>query len=148
MSLPGCTDQTLHADSPHLVVHTHLPPHYCNLFVPAAVTSEGSNPCEYVGQTAFVAGSHFLSVCRRVMKGAEKAAADAAIAAVATDTSKSNPDWSAASAANTKIELQERLMRPHLNPGDALIFDTRCCYQSYSHSVPIHPARIMEAFTI
>ena len=35
LSLPGCADQTIHADTPHIYVHTHLSPHYVNLFIPA-----------------------------------------------------------------------------------------------------------------
>merc|ERR1712196_764417 len=28
VSMPGCGDQTIHADTSHIFVHTHLPPHY------------------------------------------------------------------------------------------------------------------------
>lgn len=32
MSLPGCSDQTIHADTPHIYVHVTTPGHYINQF--------------------------------------------------------------------------------------------------------------------
>ena len=95
MSLPGCADQTIHADTPHLYVHTQLPGHYINLFLPAV--SGGSIEADIkVGQTAFVLGSHQLRVSAHIMneEGGQEA-------------------------------LEERLVRPHLQAGDALLFDCR-----------------------
>ena len=44
MSLPGCADQTIHADTPHIYVHTKLPAHYVNLFMPASGEAKDDNP--------------------------------------------------------------------------------------------------------
>ena len=86
-SFPGATDQAFHADTPHLYEHVHLPPHYVDLFMPAAdcfwgtsgsgATAANANlayaldiePCLQtfkVGQTAFVVGSHRLDCSARV----------------------------------------------------------------------------------
>ena len=62
MSLPGCADQTLHTDTPHLQVCSQLPPHYLNLFMPAGGSSDLR-----AGQTAFVLGSHSLQACADIM---------------------------------------------------------------------------------
>lgn len=95
MTVPGCADQTIHADTPHLFVSsTHLPPHYVNMFLPAV-----SRPCQAdinVGQTAFVLGSHKLDVSARVM-----------------------------AQAGGEAELGRRLVRPHMATGDVLLFDCR-----------------------
>lgn len=39
VSLPGCKDQTIHADTPHIFEHVHLPGHYLNLFMPSVLPS-------------------------------------------------------------------------------------------------------------
>ena len=95
MSLPGCADQTIHADTAHLYVHTQLPPHYVNLFMPAVAAD---SPCAEieVGQTAFVLGSHQLRVSAHIMN-----------------------------EEGGQSELEKRLVRPHLQAGDCLIFDCR-----------------------
>lgn len=55
VSLPGCADQAIHADTPHLFEHVpDLPAHYINIFAP------GTPFDEKVGGTAFVHGSHNL----------------------------------------------------------------------------------------
>lgn len=95
MSLPGCADQTIHADTPHLYVHTQLPPHYVNLFLPAVAEGSSSAAIE-VGQTAFVLGSHQLRVSAHVMN-----------------------------EEGGQEELENRLVRPHLVAGDCLLFDCR-----------------------
>ena len=95
MSLPGCADQTIHADTAHLYVHTQLPGHYINLFVPAVSAGSSSASIE-VGQTAFILGSHQLRISAHVMN----------------------------EEGGQQI-LEERLVRPHLMAGDALIFDCR-----------------------
>ena len=43
MSLPGCADQTIHADTSHLYVHAQLPAHYINLFLPAVAVDAIKN---------------------------------------------------------------------------------------------------------
>lgn len=95
MSLPGCVDQTIHADTPHLYTHTQLPGHYFNLFLVAAEkkTPAASFDC---GQTCFIQGSHELETCCDIMAGSGGQAA-----------------------------LVRRLLRPHLVAGDALVFDCR-----------------------
>ena len=65
MSVPGCSDQTIHADTPHLYVHTQLPGHYYNLFIPAIFAPDQRSTL--VGQTAFIAGSHVLNTSARMM---------------------------------------------------------------------------------
>jgi hypothetical protein len=108
ISCRGCADQAIHADTPHLFEHMNcLPPHYINLFFPAvdhtlttqsgeegAITMEfnGDTP---VGGTAFVAESHKLDVCERLMDD------------------------------DNRQERLRRITRPSLNMGDALLFDCR-----------------------
>jgi hypothetical protein len=52
VTLPGAADQAIHADTPHLYEHLHLPAHYINAF------TLGCPPVDNVGQTAFIHGSH------------------------------------------------------------------------------------------
>ena len=97
MSLPGCADQTIHADTAHLYLHVseHMPPAYFNLFVPA-LRRDRLEGAHVTGQTAFVVGTHILQKSAAVMceeGGQEK--------------------------------LEQWLLRPHLCAGDALIFDCR-----------------------
>ena len=68
MSLPGCVDQTIHADTPHLYSHVQLPGHYYNLFLVAVEkgTCAASFDC---GQTVFIQGSHELETSRDIMAG-------------------------------------------------------------------------------
>lgn len=95
MSLPGCEDQTIHADTPHIYTHAQLPGHYYNLFL---VGVERGSPATRMecGQTAFILGSHNLETCESIMAG-----------------------------TGGQSELVRRLVRPHLSAGDALIFDCR-----------------------
>lgn len=95
MSLPGCADQTIHADTSHLYVHAQLPAHYINLFLPAVAADTASATIE-VGQTAFVLGSHQLRVSAHIMN-----------------------------EEGGQEELEKRLVRPHLHAGDCLLFDCR-----------------------
>jgi len=105
MSLPGCVDQTIHADTAHLYLHVpdHMPPAYFNLFIPA-VQRDRLDGSLLVGQTAFVAGSHKLSVSAKVM--CEEGGQDV---------------------------LQHSLLRPHIQAGDALIFDCRILHFGLSN---------------
>ena len=43
VSLPGCKDQTIHADTAHIFEHTHLPAHYLNFFIPCIFNNNSSN---------------------------------------------------------------------------------------------------------
>ena len=134
--MPGCLDQTIHADTSHIYTHIQLPGHYFNLFIPAiqslnsggevllksggegamlnsggegALLNSGgegvlknggegvlNNGGFDIGQTAFVCGSHHIQVSYDIMVG-----------------------------ASGNVHLLDRLIRPHLQSGDALIFDCR-----------------------
>ena len=95
MNFNGCADQTIHADTSHLYVHTptSLPPHYINIFCPAVDESKLSYA---IGQTAFVVESHKLEMSTKIMV-----------------------------EENGNIELCKRIIRPHLKAGDCLLFDCR-----------------------
>ena len=96
ISIPGCGDQTIHADTSHIFVHTQLPAHYINMFMIATGVDSSETEIDLsIGQTAYVAGSHFLNVSKAIM--------------VDQDID----------------ELTKRLVRPHLEPGDAIFFDCR-----------------------
>lgn len=99
IAMPGADDQLVHADTEHLYEHAHLPPHYLNFFFPAANDGCGGTDLR-VGQTAFIVGSHKLRTCMECMD---------------------NPAGDAAGLAMRKALL----VRPHLRPGDALLFDVR-----------------------
>ena len=98
VTLPGCLDQTVHADTPHIFVHTHLPPHYVNMFLPTLEDKAA-------GQTAFVLGSHRLAVSKTMM-----------------------------TTADGENVLMSRLVRPHLSPGDCLLFDCRVLHFGLGNS--------------
>ena len=106
MSLPGCADQTIHSDTPHLYTHDTLPGHYFNLFLPA-LSAEFDNERLEVGQTAFVLGSHKLKTTYDVMV-----------------SSRGNE------------ELNQRLVRPHLEVGDGLVFDCRILHLGLANQHP------------
>jgi hypothetical protein len=110
MTLPGALPQTLHADTAHTHPHVQLPAHYINLFLPACSEQEPDEACVggfKVGQTAFVLGSHILTDAARMLQ-------------------ESPPLGVGAEAASTLVpELERRLVRPQLLPGDALLFDCR-----------------------
>ena len=121
ISLPGAADQCVHADTPHICeLYDCLPCHYANLFIfgedqsKDQSTSDGTCnvDCDgnftgdnLIGGTAFVAGSHRLSVTAGLT-------ADHGISA-------------SGAAENTQNEMHMRIIRPSLQLGDAVIFDTR-----------------------
>jgi len=111
ISLGGCSDQTVHSDTAHPFTCCHdLPAHYVNLFLIAPDSSAQRPPhpeqqpclcCDFrVGQTAFIAGSHRLQVSSMCMNGGDEG----------------------------EQELMKRLLRPHLQVGDALLFDCRALH--------------------
>ena len=112
VSFPGCADQAIHADTPHLFEHLDLPPHYINLFIPSTkLDEENEDEKEFdgdalVGGTAFLVGSHKLQVCERIMK-----------------------------EENRKERLL-RLIRPSLCVGDALLFDCRVLHFGLANQSP------------
>lgn len=128
-SFPGCLDQTVHADTAHLLdVSPSLPPHYVNLFLPlptpaasfrSALSDEEDEEDEdifdaevedlrgcRVGQTAFVAGSHELAVSCAIM------------------------------AKDDLTQLLARLVRPQYFAGDALLFDCRTLHFGLANQLP------------
>jgi hypothetical protein len=118
ISLPGAADQCIHADTAHIFeTQDCLPCHYANLFILGEDSSNYVNKNEnedadgnfngenLIGGTAFVAGSHQLSVTARMT-------ADSGISA-------------AGDKENSQNELHMRTIRPSLQLGDAIIFDTR-----------------------
>ena len=64
VALPGCAEQALHADAPHIYDGIHLPGHYYNCFL---YGGEASNEPK-AGQTGFVPGSHFCEACATLVK--------------------------------------------------------------------------------
>jgi hypothetical protein len=106
MSMPRCADQAVHADTYHLFENSHLPPHYVNFFLPAMedVTHctnhdpQGGPSSSAVGQTAFIVGTHRMSDCERIMEE---------------------------DSETGRAEKMTRLLRPHVSPGDLVLFDTR-----------------------
>lgn len=96
VSLPGCADQAIHADTPHLFENSAdpMPAHYINVFTP------GCPAVDHVGQTAFVHGSHRLDF-------------------VAAHCNGSN------SGSQFDPSIWKHLVRPRLNVGDVLLFDCR-----------------------
>ncbi|KAG9415781.1 hypothetical protein AC1031_000160 [Aphanomyces cochlioides] len=92
VTTPGCFDQKIHADIPHLFNTVDTPPHLLHVFLPAC--EEGGFEA---GQTAFVVESHRLATCARMMQ----------------------EDGSGID------ETVAKTIRPHLGPGDVVIFDCR-----------------------
>ena len=87
VSLPGkgkTKDQTIHVDAEHLYEHSHLPPHYLVMFLPALGGGAGSRADHddgasselafEVGQTAFVVGSHRYNASQRITRDGKAAA--------------------------------------------------------------------------
>ena len=68
IALPGCAEQALHADAPHIYDGIHLPGHYYNCFL---YGGEASNE-PAAGQTGFVPGSHFCEACATLVKDAPR----------------------------------------------------------------------------
>lgn len=116
ISINGAADQCCHADTSHIFeIHDCLPCHYANLFILGEdnrmkiknVTDQDGNFTgeNLIGGTAFVDGSHRLSVTARLT-------ADDGISAAGLEEHAQN-------------EMHLRTLRPSLQIGDALIFDTR-----------------------
>eukprot|EP00814_Leptocylindrus_danicus_P022205 CAMPEP_0116006046 /NCGR_PEP_ID=MMETSP0321-20121206/1504_1 /TAXON_ID=163516 /ORGANISM="Leptocylindrus danicus var. danicus, Strain B650" /LENGTH=186 /DNA_ID=CAMNT_0003474543 /DNA_START=132 /DNA_END=692 /DNA_ORIENTATION=- len=119
ITVSGAADQAIHADTPHLFEHCDLPPHYANLFIPAAEDTkynesnnknnggdnDNTGDCivtgdTLLGGTAFVVGSHSLPVCEQLMDDDDETGA-------------------------ARLERERRTVRPSIRIGDALIFDCR-----------------------
>lgn len=114
ISLPGAADQAIHADTTHLFEHNDcLPCHYAHVFssglderdleMVGKFDSDGNFTGDSdVGSTAFVHGSHRLSVTARL-----------------TGENVGEP------VGGPNDEMHVRIIRPSLQLGDVLIFDTR-----------------------
>lgn len=117
ISLPKCVDQTIHADTSHIYTPVQLPGHYFNLFLPSSSVNRSnkvnssSHDAVYtenldsqfkldktmeLGQTAFILKSHILENSAKIMVD-----------------------------EGGQEMLESLLIRPHLETGDALIFDCR-----------------------
>ena len=70
ISMPGCADQALHADAPHLYDVAQLPPHYVNMFVPVADSEARASFA--VGQTAFLPRSHRFATAKEAMEADDR----------------------------------------------------------------------------
>ena len=57
LSMPGCEDQAVHADTPHLFEHLELPPHYVNMFLPAV--AEAGESIWFTADISCESCSHF-----------------------------------------------------------------------------------------
>ncbi|KDO23526.1 hypothetical protein SPRG_10720 [Saprolegnia parasitica CBS 223.65] len=101
VSTPGCFDQKIHADIPHLFNTLDLPPHLLHAFLPAC-DAGGYD----AGQTAFVVESHFLETCARM----------------------TNEDGSGIP------ETIAKTIRPHVTPGDLVLFDCRVLHLGLSNT--------------
>jgi hypothetical protein len=149
VSLPGAGDQAVHADVYHLFEDAHLPPHYVNLFFPAlegpahdqadkedsgsAAGERTARPPAVgsaVGQTAFFVGSHRMATCARLMAdqsspgGSGQGESDDGEGG---DQGESYGDDVALGRIQEagRDERLRRLVRPHLEAGDLLLFDCR-----------------------
>lgn len=112
ISLPGCVDQTIHADAAHIYTPSHLPGHYYNLFLPASELSTIQDhryidPDYKLGQTAFILSSHKLEISAKTMADGDQ-----------------------------KL-LESLLVRPHLSLGDALIFDCRILHFGLANQIAV-----------
>ena len=112
ITLPGCADQAVHADTSHLFEHVdELPAHYINIFTPGCK----ANP--NVGQTAFVHESHKLAFCAKYMSSRrgdlDKPPFD--------DDDEIGGDGEGGESETWKSFV----VRPYLNLGDVLLFDCR-----------------------
>jgi hypothetical protein len=132
LSLPGSGDQAMHADTPHLFEHIDcLPCHYANLFTPGRA-QEGvmdEDGCftggTYAAGTSFVYGSHRLSVTAKMT------------AEDASGVEKGSTIFSAASSESSEKAMHLRMIRPSLEMGDALIFDTRILHQGLANNATL-----------
>jgi hypothetical protein len=138
LSCPGSGDQAIHADTPHLFEHTDcLPCHYLNVFTPGyRVVDDPANVClrnEFVdgmwtgnstmGGTAFVHGSHRLSVSARLLSDDDEDRMTTGKDDDGTDT-----------AMMRKKMLQLRTLRPALDAGDVLFFDCRTIHYGLANT--------------
>lgn len=138
ISCPGSADQAIHADTPHLFEHEDcLPCHYLNVFTPGYhVVDDPNDDCveheftddgiwtgnSTIGGTAFVYGSHKLSVSAQLLSEEDNGTGKQDHMMVG---SMDNATAISATASMRKKMLWLRTLRPSLEAGDVLIFDCR-----------------------
>jgi hypothetical protein len=138
ISCPGSADQAIHADTPHLFEHEDcLPCHYLNVFTPGYhVADDPNDDCveheftddgiwtgnSTIGGTAFVYGSHKLSVSAQLLSEEDNGTGKQDHMMVG---SMDNATAISATASMRKKMLWLRTLRPSLEAGDVLIFDCR-----------------------
>ena len=128
LSCPGSADQAIHADTPHLFEHVDcLPCHYLNVFTPGYKVSNSTNTSfrnefhngiwtgnSTIGGTAFVHGSHRLSVTAQLLSEENETEGD--------------------NALTRKQLLQLRTLRPALDTGDVVFFDCRTIHYGLANA--------------
>ena len=130
-------DQAIHADTPHLFEHVDcLPCHYLNVFTPGyKVMNDPNNNCyqnefnhddiwtgnSTIGGTAFVHGSHKLSVSTQLLSEDD----------VDMDT---NGNGNSDNALLRRQLLQLRTLRPALDAGDVVLFDCRTIHYGLANT--------------
>jgi hypothetical protein len=137
LSCPGSGDQAIHADTPHLFEHTDcLPCHYLNIFTPGYdIVNESVNDCfrnefddgiwtgnSTMGGTAFVHGSHKLSVSAQLLSEDDE------------EHMITDENYGTDAAMIRKKLLQLRTLRPALDAGDVLFFDCRTIHYGLSNT--------------
>jgi len=163
VSCPGSGDQAIHADTPHLFEHVDcLPCHYLNVFTPGYnVTNNtnnnddddddnnnaGKDECykhefdedgiwtgnSTMGGTAFVHGSHRLSVTKQLLS--EDDDDDAATGSMGTTgNNNDDDDDDTATAIRKRRLLQLRTIRPSLDAGDVVFFDCRTIHYGLANT--------------
>lgn len=119
VSLPGCADQSVHADTAHIYTHTHLPAHYINMFLFAVDIGLDDALIDFsIGQTAFVVGSHMLHSSSKIMTQ------EGGTLLISTHTFIDNGEIYNTISLGLEA-LKMNLIRPHLRTGDLLLFDCR-----------------------
>ena len=129
LSCPGSADQAIHADTPHLFEHVdYLPCHYLNVFTPGYEVDISTNNSSFrnefhngiwtgsstIGGTAFVHGSHRLSVTAQLLSEEDETEDDTAL--------------------TRKQLLQLRTLRPALDTGDVVFFDCRTIHYGLANT--------------
>jgi len=146
MSLPGACDQAIHADVYHLFEDAHLPPHYVNLFFPAlecpsntddaqrgaSTAGEARAQSSAIGQTAFVVGSHRMATCARVMADQSGHTGFDELGGDGNEVGNDQIEGEGSNGAGLdrikdagRAERLLRLVRPHVEAGDLIMFDCR-----------------------
>jgi hypothetical protein len=162
VSLPGCKDQTIHADTAHIFEHTHLPAHYLNFFMPCApsegrdvITAQALKPApagkmpppppprRAEGGAAEEDEEVYVdeeATLREVLSNTTGTTASSARecyfqgqTAFVVGSHRMDVAATAMTHADAQEYLEARLVRPHLTTGDALIFDCRILHFGLSN---------------